>query len=204
MILKLYQKNNSPRDVERVVKVLNDGGIIVFPTDTRYALGCHVLKERAIERICELKRLNPKKSHLSIVANSLSALSDYVKMSNDTFKLVKRNIPGPFAFILEASNRLPKIFKNRKEVAIRIPENQIARDICSQLDVPLLSSTLPLDDEDETEYLTNPELIAERWENLVDVVVDGGYGESEGATIVNCLGDEPEIVRQGKGELIES
>ncbi|MDO4950077.1 MAG: L-threonylcarbamoyladenylate synthase [Bacteroidales bacterium] len=202
MIQKLYQKNNSPRDVERVVKVLNDGGVVVLPTDTRYALACHALKERAIERICELKHLDPKKNHLSIVANNLSMLSDYVKMDNDTFKLVKRHTPGPFAFILETSNRLPKIFKNRKEVGIRIPDNPIVRDICAQLDAPLLTSTLPLNDNDENEYLTNPELIAERWEELVDLMVDGGYGESEGATIVDCTGEKPEILRQGKGGFI--
>lgn len=141
MILKLYNKDNNPNDIQRIVDILNDGGIIIYPTDTMYAIGCHALKERPIERICKLKKLDPRKHNLSIICYDLSNISEYARVSNATFKLMKRNLPGPFTFILNADSRLPKIFRNRKEVGIRVPDNSIIREICRSLDAPILTTT---------------------------------------------------------------
>lgn len=204
MLLKLYEKNNNPQDLQEVVNILNDGGLIIYPTDTMYAIGCHGLKERAIERICKIKEIDPRKNNLSIICYDLSSISEYAKVDNNVFKLMKRNLPGPFTFILTTGSKLPKIFKNRKEVGIRMPDNNIIREIARLLDAPIMTTTLPLGDGDELEYLTNPELIDERWGSAVDLVIDGGIGDHEPSTIVDCTRDEPEIVRQGKGWLEES
>jgi tRNA threonylcarbamoyl adenosine modification protein (Sua5/YciO/YrdC/YwlC family) len=201
MMLKLYEKNNSRQDLQKVVDILNDGGLVIFPTDTLYAVGCNGLKERAIERICRLKSLDPKKNNLSIICNSLSMVSEYAKVDNETFKLMKRCLPGAFTFILETNSRLPKIFKNRKEVGIRMPDNPILQDIIKLLDVPLMTTSLPYDGKDDIEYLTNPELIEEKFGEMVDLVIDGGIGNVEPSTIVDCKEGKFEIVRQGKGVL---
>lgn len=201
MLLKLYEKGNNPQDLQRVVDLLNDGGLIIYPTDTTYAIGCHGLKERAIERICALKDIDPKKNNLSVICYDLSVVSEYTRMDNATFKLMKRNLPGAFTFILPSSGRLPKIFKNRKEVGIRMPNHPIIMEIAHLLGAPILTSTLPLEGKDEVEYQTNPELIDERWGERVDLIIDGGIGESELSTIVDCTKDEIDIVRQGKGWL---
>lgn len=203
MIQKLYQKNNDPQALQRIVDILNDGGVIVLPTDTMYALACHGLKERAIERICQLKELDPKKSRLSIVCYDLSSISEYAKVDNATFKLMKRNLPGPFTFILPGTTRLPKIFRNRKEVGIRMPDNPITQAITQQLGAPLMCSTLPLDDDEEPEYATDPELIHEKWNEQVELVIDGGIGGTEASTVVDCTDGEPAILRQGLGWLEE-
>ena len=199
MLLKLYEKNNNPQDLQEIVDLLNNGGIIIYPTDTVYAIGCHGLKERAIERICRIKDINPKKNNLSIICTDLSMVSEYAKMSNDTFKLLKKNLPGPFTFILKAGNNLPKIFKNRKEVGIRIPDSSIINEISRLLEAPIMTSSLPYNSDDDIEYTTHPELIEEKFGELVDLVIDGGIGDTEHSTIVNCTEDEPEIVRQEKG-----
>lgn len=203
MLLKLYSKNNRPEDLQRVVDILNDGGIIIYPTDTVYALGCHALKERPIERICKLKNIDPRKNNLSIICYDLSNISEYARVSNATFKLMKRNLPGPFTFILNADSRLPKIFRNRKEVGIRVPDNTIIREICRMLDVPILTTTLPLEEGEDIEYITEPELIDEKFGEKVDIIIDGGTGGIEPSTVINCCDDVPEIVRQGKGILNE-
>ena len=204
MTIKLYEKNNSQRDLDRIVQTLEDGGIIIYPTDTMYAIGCHALKERAIERICKLKGIDPRKNSLSIICYDLSNISEYAKVDNRTFKLMKRNLPGPFTFILNSGSRLPKIFKNRKEVGIRIPDHAVIREICQLLDAPILTTTLPLSDGEDIEYITNPELIEEKFENEVDMIIDGGIGGMEPSTIVNCTEGEAEIIRQGKGVLDEN
>lgn len=201
MLLKLYSKNNSPQDLQDIVDTLNDGGLIIYPTDTVYAIGCHGLKERAIERICRIKDIDPRKNNLSIICSNLSMVSEYAKVDNEVFKLLKRNLPGPFTFILNTGNRLPKIFKNRKEVGIRMPDNNIICEIATLLDTPLMTTSIPYDEDEDIEYLTTPELIDEKLGSLVDLVIDGGIGSVEFSTIVNLTGDEPEIVRQGKGEL---
>lgn len=201
MILKLYSKNNRPDVLQQVTDMLQDGGLFIFPTDTCYAIGCHALKERAVERICRLKGIDPKKNNLSIICYDLSSISEYAKMDNSTFKLMKRNLPGAFTFILNGTTRLPKIFRNRKEVGIRMPDNPIIQEITHLLQAPVMCTTLPCDEEEEPEYATVPELIHEKWGEQVDMVIDGGPGGVEGSTIVDCTGDEPEILRQGAGWL---
>lgn len=203
MIQRLYNKNNNPNDLQRIVDILNDGGIIIYPTDTMYAIGCHALKERPIERICKLKNIDPRKHNLSIICYDLSNISEYARVNNATFKLMKRNLPGPFTFILTADSRLPKIFRNRKEVGIRVPDNNIIREICQLLDAPILTTTLPLNENEDIEYITDPELIDEKFGDQVDVVIDGGIGGTVPSTVINCIEDEPEIIRQGKGVLDE-
>ena len=165
MLLKLYSKNNRPEDLQRIVDILNDGGIIIYPTDTVYALGCHALKERPIERICKLKNIDPRKNNLSIICYDLS--------------------------------------RNRKEVGIRVPDNAIIREICRLLDAPILTTTLPLEEGEDIEYITEPELIDEKFGEKVDLIIDGGTGGIEPSTVINCCDDVPEIVRQGKGILNE-
>lgn len=201
MIIKLYEKNNARRDLDRIVEVLNQGGVIIYPTDTTYAFGCHALKERAIKRVCDIKELDTKHHLLSVVAHDISSVSEYVKIDNDTFRLMRDNLPGPFTFILPAGNRLPKIFKNRKEVGIRIPASNIAREICEALGAPLLSTSLKVGEHEDVEYMTLPELIDEKYADLVDLIIDGGEGGTEQSTIVSCVDGEPEVVRQGKGWL---
>ena len=203
MLLKLYNKNNNPADLQRVVNLLNDGGLIIYPTDTMYAIGCHGLKERAIERICRLKDIDPKKNNLSIICYDLSSISEYAKVDNATFKLMKRNLPGPFTFILNGTTRLPKIFRNRKEVGIRMPDNPIIREIARLLDAPIMTTTLPHDEDEDIEYVTDPELIDEKWGDTVDLIIDGGIGNMEGSTVVDCTQGEAEIIRQGAGWLEE-
>lgn len=199
MILKLYDKNNNPDDLQRIADVLNDGGIIIYPTDTMYAMGCHALKERSIERICKLKGIDPRKHYLSIICYDLSNISEYARVSNATFKLMKRTLPGPFTYILNADSRLPKLFRNRKEVGIRVPDNPIIQEICRTLDAPILTTTLPLAEGEDIEYLTDPELIDEKFGEKVDLVIDGGIGGIEPSTVIDCRENEPEIIRQGKG-----
>ena len=203
MIQKLYSKNNDPDVLQHIVDILNDGGIIIYPTDTMYAMGCHALKERPIERICKLKNIDPRKNNLSIICYDLSNISEYARVSNATFKLMKRNLPGPFTFVLNADSRLPKIFRNRKEVGIRVPDNNIIREICHLLDAPILTTTLPLNPDEDVEYVTDPELIDEKFGSEVELVLDGGLGGVEPSTVINCCEDVPEIIRQGKGVLEE-
>lgn len=203
MLLKLYNKNNNPDDLQQVIDTLNDGGIIIYPTDTMYAIGCHGLKERAIERICQLKHIAPKKNNLSIICYNLSNISEYAKVDNHTFKLMKRNLPGPFTFILNGTTRLPKIFRNRKEVGIRMPDNPIIQEIARLLDAPILTTTLPHSEHEDIEYCTDPELIDEKFGDQVDLIIDGGIGGTEGSTVVDCTQGEPEIIRQGAGWLDE-
>lgn len=201
MLLKLYEKNNKPQDLDQVIRILEEGGLVIYPTDTTYAIGCHGLKERAIERICKLKHIDPRKNNLSIICYDLSNISEYAKVDNATFKLMKRHLPGPFTFILNAGSRLPKIFRNRKEVGIRVPDNAIIREICRQLEAPILTTTLPYEEEEDLEYLTTPELIEEKFGQSVDLIIDGGIGGTETSTVVNCTEGTAEIVRQGKGKL---
>ena len=200
MLLKLYDKNNNPQDLQRVTDILNDGGLIIYPTDTMYAIGCLGLKERAIDRICRIKDIDPRKNNLSIICYDLSNLSEYAKVSNAAFKLMKKHLPGPFTFILPTSSELPKIYKNRKEVGIRVPDNNITRTLVQSLGNPILTKSIR--DEDEViEYTTDPELIHEKYEHQVDIVIDGGFGGLEASTVIDCTTDNFEIVRQGKGEL---
>ena len=183
------------------MKVLQDGGLVIYPTDTVYAMGCDALNVRAVERICKLKGINPSKSNLSIICYDLSNISEYAKVDNTTFKLMKKNLPGPFTFLLKTTSSLPRIYKDKKMVGIRIPDNNIIREIARILGNPILTTSIKGDDE-VVEYLTDPELINEKYENTVDLIVDGGYGGIDGSTIVDCTDSEPTITRQGKGDLI--
>lgn len=201
MILKLYNDNPNPRDFERVVETLRNGGLIIYPTDTLYAIGCDALNVRAVERICRIKGINPEKVNLSIICTDLSNISEYARVENNIFKIMKRNLPGPFTFILPTNSQLPKIYRNRKSVGIRVPDNNIAREITRLLGNPLLSTTVFLDPQ-EIEYSTDPELMHERYGDDVDLVIDGGFGGTVVSTIVDCTDGTPQISRVGAGELI--
>ena len=204
MFLRLYEQNPDRKKIDRIIEILREGGIIIYPTDTVYAMGCDALNVRAVEKICKLKGLNPQKNRLSIICPDLSNISEYAKVNNTVFKLMKRNLPGPFTFILNATNSLPKIYKNRKEVGIRVPDNNITLTITKELGNPLLTTSIKdKNHENEYEYIVDPELIKEDYEDKVDAIIDGGYGGSEPSTVVNCTNDEIEIIRQGKGILIE-
>jgi tRNA threonylcarbamoyl adenosine modification protein (Sua5/YciO/YrdC/YwlC family) len=202
MLVKIYEENPNKKEITRIVDFLKDGGIIIYPTDTVYAMGCDALNVRAVEKICKIKGINPHKSNLSIICPNLSNISEYAKVSNQVFKLMKRNLPGPFTFILDATNSLPKIYKNRKEVGIRIPDNKIIITLTEELGNPILTTSVR-DKDDIMEYCVDPELIEEEYGDKVDAVIDGGYGGLEPSTVVDCTGEEIEIIRQGKGELIE-
>jgi len=201
MLIKLYEENPSRKEIDRIIKVLQDGRLIIYPTDTVYAIGCDALNVRAVEEICKMKGINPAKSDLSIICGDLSTISEYARVDNATFKILKKNLPGAFTFILNTTFSLPKIYKNKKTVGVRIPDNNIVKEIVHNLGNPILTTSVK-DDDEVIEYITDPELIYEKYQNQVDVVIDGGYGGIEASTIVDCTGDEPEIIRQGKGELI--
>lgn len=201
MIIKLYDENPNERDISKIVEILKNGGIVIYPTDTVYAIGCDALNVRAVEEVCKLKGINPNKANLSIICYDLSDISEYVKVNNDTFKLMKRNLPGPFTFILNTTSTLPKIYKNRKTVGIRVPDNNIVRTLVRELGNPIMTTSVK-DDDEVVEYTTDPELIHERYEKDVDIVIDGGFGGIDGSTIIDCSGAEIEITRQGKGELL--
>lgn len=201
MLIKIYPENPNQKEIDKVVKVLQDGGLVIYPTDTVYAIGCDALNVRAVEKICKMKGINPAKSNLSIICYDLSNISEYAKVDTSTFKLMKKNLPGAFTFLLNTTSSLPKIYKDKKTVGIRIPDNDIIREIVRILGNPVLTTSVKNDDE-IIEYSTDPELIEERYEKIVDLVVDGGYGGLDASTIVDCTDGEPTITRQGKGELI--
>ncbi|MEM0517319.1 MULTISPECIES: L-threonylcarbamoyladenylate synthase [Aequorivita] len=199
--IKIYEENPNPKEIKRVVKTLREGGVIIYPSDTVYALGCDIKNNRAMERVAQLRGVKLEKANFSFVCENLSNLSDYVKqIDTPTFKLLKRNLPGPYTFILPGNNNLPTVFKKKKEVGIRVPNNAITLAIVRELGNPIISTSIK--DEDEViEYTTDPELIYEKWDNLVDVVIDGGYGGNIASTVVDLTGPEPIVVREGKGSL---
>jgi tRNA threonylcarbamoyl adenosine modification protein (Sua5/YciO/YrdC/YwlC family) len=204
MLLRLYNENPNPRDILTVVDTLRDGGIIIYPTDTVYGLGCDITNVKAVEKVARFKGVKIEKANFSFICSDLSHLSDYTKpISNSVFKLMKKNLPGPFTFILDANNNVPKYFKGKKKtVGIRIPDNNIIRDIIYELGNPILSTSIR--DEDEIlEYTTDPELIYEKYQDFADIVIDGGYGELVPSTVVDCTGPEIVVIRQGKGILQE-
>lgn len=201
MLVKLFNENPNQREILKIVDVLRKGGLIIYPTDTVYGLGCDITNAKAVEKVARIKNVKVEKNNFSFICSDLSHISDFTKpISNSVFKLMKKNLPGPFTFILEANNNLPKYFKGKKTVGIRIPDNNIIREIIRELGNPILSTSIR--DEDEIlEYSTDPELIHEKYEEIADIVVDGGYGEFIPSTIVDCTGDEILIVREGKGVL---
>lgn len=199
--IKLYNDNPNPKEIEKIVKVLQNGGLVIYPTDTVYGLGCDITNTKALEKVARIKKVKPEKANFSFVCNDLSHLSDYVKqIDTATYKVLKRALPGPYTFVLPGSNSLPKAYKKRKTVGIRVPDNNIARAIVAALGNPIVSTSIH--DEDEVlEYTTDPELIFEKWQNIVDVVVDGGYGDNHASTVIDLTTDEPEVIREGKGSL---
>ena len=202
MLLKLYEKNPDQKVVQKVVDLLRVGGVIIYPTDTVYGMGCDITKARAVERVARIKGIKPEKARFSFICSDLSHLSDFARhVDNNTFKLMKSSLPGPYTFILNASNQVPKsISQNRKTVGIRIPDNNIILEIVRRLGNPILTTSLKKDDE-ILEYPTDPELIYEEYRDFVDAVIDGGYGGIVPSTVIDCSGDEPEVIREGLGEL---
>ncbi len=202
MLLKLYDNNTNPKDLKRISECLQAGGVIIYPTDTIYAIGCDINNRSAIERVAKIKSLKVEKADFSFVFYDLSHISEYTKQfDSGTFKLLKRNLPGAFTFILEANNSIPKLFKNKKRtLGIRIPDNAICRSIVENFGNPIISTSVH-DDDEVLEYTTDPELIYEKYQDQVDLVIDGGYGNNEASTVVDLTSGYAEIIRQGVGEL---
>ena len=203
MLIKIYPENPNPREIKKIVQIIEDGGLVIYPTDTIYGIGCDITQPKAVARLAKIQGLDMDKAYFSFIFNDLSQISEYTKpMSNAAFKLLKHNTPGPFTFIFEANNNIPKLFKSRrKTVGIRVPDNNIIRSIVAELGRPLLSSSVHDVEDEVTEYITDPELIHERYGNVVDAVIDGGYGDNQPSTVIDCTTDEFEIIREGKGEL---
>jgi tRNA threonylcarbamoyl adenosine modification protein (Sua5/YciO/YrdC/YwlC family) len=202
MLLKIYEENPNPKHLRKIADVLEAGGIIIYPTDTVYAMGCDIKANRTIEKIAKLKGLNPINPDMSIIFHDMSQLSEYtVIKDNNIFKMLKRNLPGPFTFIVQANNQIPKLFQNKKKtVGIRIPDNNIILELVKEFGRPIITTSIH--DQDEViEYTTDPELIYEKYRDFADIVIDGGFGKNEASTIVDCTSEEIKILRQGPGVL---
>ncbi len=199
--IKIYEENPNPKDIKKVVDIIRDGGLVIYPSDTVYALGCDITNNRALEKVAQIKGVKLEKANFSFVCENLSNLSDYIRQIDTvTFKILKRSLPGPYTFVLPGNNNLPTVFKKKKEVGIRIPDNSIVLAMVHELGNPIIATSIK--DEDEViEYTTDPELIFEKWKNLVDVVVDGGYGGNIPSTVIDLTGNEPVLIREGKGAL---
>ena len=199
--IKLFNKNPNEREIEKVIKVLKKGGLIIYPTDTVYGLGCDITNTKALEKIAKIKGVKLEKARFSFICSDLSNLSDYVKqIDSATFKILKRALPGPYTFILPGNNNLPKVFKNKSTVGIRVPDNNIIRELVKQLGNPIVSTSIH-DEDDVVEYTTDPELIYEKWQDIVDVVIDGGYGDNVASTVIDLSEGEVEVIREGKGSI---
>jgi len=199
--IKIYSENPNPKEIDKVVKVLQNGGLVIYPTDTVYGLGCDITNTKALEKIAKIKGVKLEKANFSFICNDLSHLSDYVKqIDTATYKLLKRALPGPYTFILPGSKSLPNVFKKKKTVGIRVPDNAIALEIVKALGNPIVSTSIH-DEDDVIEYTTDPELIFEKWQHKVDLVIDGGYGDNEASTVIDLTDQEPFVVREGKGSL---
>ncbi|KPQ13722.1 MAG: Sua5/YciO/YrdC/YwlC family tRNA threonylcarbamoyl adenosine modification protein [Algoriphagus marincola HL-49] len=198
--IKLYEENPDPKRIRHIADILRDGGVVIYPTDTVYGIGCDITNQRAVERIAKIKGINPKKHNFSFICADLSDIAQYTRVIHKpVFKMMKKAFPGPFTFILEASSQVPKIMQmNKKTVGIRVPDHNVPRMLVQELGQPILTTSIH--DEDEViEYSTDPELIFEKYQHLVDVVIDGGYGQNVGSTILDCTGEEVEVIREGLG-----
>ncbi|TKB97852.1 L-threonylcarbamoyladenylate synthase [Pedobacter cryophilus] len=202
MLIRLYEENPNEKVLEQVVTVLKKGGIVIYPTDTVYGLGCDITNQKAIERIAKLRGIKPEKANFSFICYDLSNISEYIKpIDNTVFRVLKKALPGPFTFIFNASNNVPKLLSSsKKTVGIRVPDNNIARGIVKMLGNPILSTSIH-DDDDIIEYTTDPELIFEKYQDKVDLVIDGGYGDNVPSTVVDCTSGDFEIIREGKGKI---
>lgn len=198
--IKIYPDNPNEAAIAKVVKVLKDGGLVIYPTDTVYGLGCDITNTKALERIAKIKGIKLEKANFSFICHDLSNISDYIRqIDTTTFKILKRTLPGPYTFILPGNNNLPKEFKKKKTVGIRVPNNAIVLEIVKLLGNPIVSTSI-YDEDEVLEYSTDPELIFEKWQNKVDLIIDGGYGDNQPSTIIDLSEGEPVVVRQGKGD----
>ena len=202
MLIRVYRDNPNHKQIRRIIDLLEAGGIIIYPTDTVYAMGCDIRATRSIEKIARFKGLNPRNPDLSLIFHDMSQLSEYtVIRDNSVFKLLKRNLPGPFTFIVQANNQIPKLFKNKKKtVGIRIPDNNIVSELVKELGRPIITTSIH-DTDEVIEYTTDPELIYEKYHDIAEIVINGGYGRNEASTIVDCTSEEIKIIRQGLGIL---
>jgi tRNA threonylcarbamoyl adenosine modification protein (Sua5/YciO/YrdC/YwlC family) len=202
MLIRIHAENPDPRQIKEVVNCLRNGGVIIYPTDTVYALGCDVYQKKALEKLCRIKELDVNKHNLTFICYDLSHISDFTKqLATSTYKLMKKTLPGPYTFILKANNAIPKLFKNsKKEIGIRIPNNNIPREIVRELKNPIVTTSVK-DDDKVIEYSTDPTLIYESFNKHIDMMIDGGYGEAIPSTIVDCTNSNPIIVREGKGDI---
>ncbi len=202
MLLKIYPDNPEGRKIRQVIQSLNEGGIIIYPTDTVYGIGCDIFNQKAVEKVCRIRNLNPAKAMLSFICKDISQIAEYsAQIDNTIFRLMKRNLPGPFTFVLKSNNSVPKLLKNKKRtIGVRVPNHKIPLMIVEELGRPLLTASLKSDDE-FLEYFTDPFDIYEDYKNLVDIVIDSGIGGNQPSTVVNCLGVLPEVIRVGAGDL---
>lgn len=203
---KLYENNPNTRILQDIATTIRNGGIVIYPTDSVYAIGCDALNQRAVEKIYQYRKEDAKEGHLSIICRDISQADEYTQISKEQFKLMHRHLPGPFTFILETGLKLPKVFRARKTVGIRVPDNKILQALLEELDAPILTTSLKVpttedDEEGDLGYMTDPFLIEETFQNQADVLIDGGYGLDQPSTVVDLTGDEPTILRQGVGEL---
>lgn len=201
-LIRLYEENPDPDKIRQIAATLRDGGVVIYPTDTVYGMGCDIMNLRAVERICKIKGINPRKHNFSIICADLSNISQFTRViTKPVFKMMKKALPGPFTFILEASNQVPKILhSNKKTLGIRVPDHNVPRMLVEELGHPILTTSI--NDEDEViEYSTDPELIFEKYQHLVDIVINGGYGQNVASTVLDCTGDEVVVIREGLGKL---
>lgn len=201
MLIKIHEENPSPKQIQKVVECLSDGGIVIYPTDTVYGIGCSIYKPKSVEKVASIKGIPLNKANFSLICNDLSNISLYSKpLNNNIYKIMKKCLPGPYTFIINASNNVPKIFMSKKKtVGIRVPDNNIIQTIVNELGHPIMSTSVEI--EEEIENTINPELIYEKYKNQVDMVIDGGYGDVEGSTIIDCTDEDIVIVREGKGSV---
>ncbi|QJP35227.1 threonylcarbamoyl-AMP synthase [Nonlabens sp. Ci31] len=200
-LIKIYEDNPNQKDLKRMADAMRDGALVIYPTDTVYGLGCDITNKTALEKIARIKGVKLEKANFSFICEDLSNLSDYAsQIDSHTFKILKRNLPGPYTFILPGNNNLPSVFKKKKTVGIRVPDNKIATELVRLLGNPIISTSIK-DDDEVIEYTTDPSLIAEKWDKLVDYVIDGGFGGNIGSTVIDLTGDEPVLLREGKGSI---
>tara|TARA_R110002124_G_scaffold44656_2_gene135894 strand:- start:3447 stop:4064 length:618 start_codon:yes stop_codon:yes gene_type:complete len=201
-LIKLYEDNVDRKKLKHIVEILRNGGLVIYPTDTVYGIGCDITNKSALEKLARIKGVRLDKANFSFICEDLSNLSDHVaQIETQTFKILKRNLPGPYTFILPGSNSLPSVFRKKKTVGIRVPDNQIALALVRELGNPIVSTSIK-DDDEVLEYTTDPSLIFEKWKHLVDVVIDGGFGGNEASTVIDLTSGEPVLVRDGKGEVL--